>query len=53
MMTLSDTLKKCSAGYKLSKLRGKDQPLHVNGRHQNFAKNERELENLIQTVKYI
>ena len=49
MMPLNHILRKCTAGIKLSKTQEKDQPLDVHGRL--FAKNEKESETLIQTVK--
>ena len=51
MMPLNHILRKRTAGYKHRKIAGKDQPIDVHGQHQIFAKNEKELETLIQTVR--
>ena len=48
LMPLNHILRKWTAVYKLNKLQ--DQPLHVHGRHL-FSKNEKKLENLMQTVR--
>ena len=50
-MPLNHILRKCAGEYKLHKSQETKQSPNVHGRHQNLAKNEKELETLIQTVK--
>ena len=49
MMPLNHRLRKCTAGYKLSK--SKDKINHLMDNIKQFAKNEKELEILIQAVR--
>ena len=51
MMLLNHILRKCTAGYKLSKSLEKINHLMYEDDIKHFAKNEKELENLIQTVR--
>ena len=50
MMPLNHILRKCTAGYKLNKSQEKINHLMYMGDIKRFAKNEKELETLIQTV---
>ena len=51
MMPLNHIFRKCTAGYKLSKLQEKINHLMYMDNIKHFTKNEKELETLIQTVK--
>ena len=51
MMLLNHILRKCTARYKLSKLQEKINHLMNKDDIKLFAKNEKELETLIQTVR--
>ena len=52
MMTLNHILRKCTAGYKLSRSQEKiNHLMYVDGICKLFAKNEKELENLIHVVR--
>ena len=51
MVPLNHTLRKCTAGYKLSKSQEKINHLIYMDDIKLFAKNEQELENLIHTVR--
>ena len=51
MMPLNHILRKCTAGYKLSKSQKKINHLMYMEDIKLFAKNEKELESLIQTVR--
>ncbi len=51
MVLLNHILRKCTAGYKLSKLQEKNNHLMYMDDIKLFAKNEKELETLIQTVR--
>ena len=50
-MPLNHILRKCTAGYKLSKLQGKINHLMYMDDIKLFAKNEKELETLIHAVR--
>ena len=51
MMPLNQILRKCTAGYKLSRPQKKVNPLMYTDDIKPFAKNEKELETLIHTVR--
>ena len=51
MRPLNYILRKCTAGYKLSRLREKNQSPNAHGWHQTISKIEKELETLIHAVR--